>query len=210
MRCFKGLLFIICGVILLGCSRTPDKSNPPEKSKPELVQLDDFTKESKPGLVQPSKFKVWKTLKLGTGIKDGDGFYRAITAKKIRIRVSAKNILFEPQFEVAAEETEINIIVVSVAELGLKDQTRTKDVYARAQELGLKLCPSEVGPQLCLQHPDQIKRETLHIGMAVGEDSPHLFCVEQDDNGPRFFSSQDRSDDLWFPRDRFVFVLSNK
>ena len=60
---------------------------------------------------------------------------------------------------------DVDLVVVSAAELGTPPETSLVDVYARAQESGLALAPAEVGPQLRLQYLDQPIGEFLHVGM---------------------------------------------
>ena len=62
-------------------------------------------------------------------------------------------------------EVDVDLVVVSAAELGTPTETSLVDVYARAQERGLALAPAEVGPQLRLQYLDQPIGEFLHVGM---------------------------------------------
>ena len=111
-----------------------------------------------------TEFKVWKTLKLHPGI-DADAYRKAIKGKKMRIGDYANDILGKPAFSVVTEKTDVNLVVVSVADLGFKDGATLKDIYATAKKRGLELCLSEVGPQLRLQYKDQPKDEWLVIGM---------------------------------------------
>ena len=128
------------------------------------TQLVDFNEGRNPfvkklgGLI----FPVWKTIKLGTGLKTADDFRQALKASGFEIGNWANDILGKPAFTAAAKETEVELVRVSVAERGFKNGATRKDIYQRAQELGLELCPNEVGPQLRLQYKDQPYNEWLH------------------------------------------------
>jgi len=114
----------------------------------------------------PTKvWKTWRTIKLGTGLKTADDFRKAIKQAGMKIGDWGNDILGKPAFTVANEETEVELINVSVAELGFKDGATYKDICVRARELGLELCPNEVGPQLRLQYADQPKGEWLLVAM---------------------------------------------
>lgn len=113
------------------------------------------------------------------------------------------------QFMVAAEETEVDLVVVSVAELGFKNGVKREDIYARAKELGLGLCPAEVGPQLRLQYADQSGGEWLVIGMEPitgSGGSLRLFRVGHGDFGLWLGGSCGGPDSIWRAGRRFVFV----
>jgi hypothetical protein len=111
------------------------------------------------------EFKTWKTIKLGTGLQTAGDFRKAIKSAGMKINGWANDVLGAPAFTVAESEMEVELVVCSVAELGFKDGAIYKDIYVRAQELGLNLCPPEVGPQLRLQYTDQPKGEYLSIVM---------------------------------------------
>ena len=61
--------------------------------------------------------------------------------------------------------------VVSVSELGFYRSAKYKDLCAKALELGLQLCPAEVGPALRLSYKDQPGGERLRIAMKAITDS---------------------------------------
>ncbi len=173
--------------------------------------------------VQP-EFKVFKTIKLGTGPKTADDFRKAIKDKGMRISDWANDILDRPQFTVATEEIEVDLVAVSVAGLGFRDGAKLKDIYARSQELGLQLCPNEVGPQLRLQYADQPKGERFIIGMepiadldgnlrglfrvGFGGDSLWLSYDYGDFYGD--YDNYGYPESFWNGYYRFVFVLPRK
>ena len=113
------------------------------------------------------KFNVWKTINLGTGLKTTDDFRKALKGRGFNIGNWADDILGKPAFTAAAEATEVDLVKVTVAELGFKKGARRDQIYERAKELGLELCAPEVGPQLRLQYQDQPNGEWLLIGMEL-------------------------------------------
>ena len=131
----------------------------------------------------------------------------------MRVSDWANDMLGKSTFKVATDPTEVNLVVVSVAELGFKDGAKLKDIYAKAQQLGLQLCPNEVGPKLRLEYADQPMGEWLIIGMEPITASGgflRLFRVERRDNGLWLDSLYDNPDDIWNADNRFVFVLPSK
>src|SRR5581483_3717379 len=90
-----------------------------------------------------SQFPVWRTIQIGTGLKTANDFRRALTSAGYRIGTWANDIL--GRFTPATEEKKLDLVAVSVAELGFANGATLRDIYARAKELGLELCPAEVG-----------------------------------------------------------------
>jgi hypothetical protein len=144
-------------------------------------------------------FETFRTLKLGTGIKDADGFREAF--KKVHCDISEWGdiILDDLAFRVAETETEVELVVVSNKELGFRRGATVKETYARAKKLGLNLCPNEVGPQLCLQYEDQPRDESLLVAMKPIIDSEgelHMFHVKQGDRGRQLLGADARYPDF--------------
>lgn len=113
-----------------------------------------------------SSLPIWKTIKLGTGLRTADDFRKAFMDCGMQISLSADDILAKPELKVAVEETEIDLIKVTDAELGFEEKAGCDVACQCAKELGLELCPPEVGPQLRLQYKDQSSdEEHLLLGM---------------------------------------------
>lgn len=160
-------------------------------------------------------FPIWKTIKLGTGLQNACEFRGALINGYFRIGDWGNDILGKPAFKAANALTEVDLVNVSVAELGFKDgagATR-KDIYERAIGLGLQLCPNEVGPQLRLQYKDQPKGEYLRVAMEpiTGSDgNPDVFEVVHDEGGLWLYGGHGYPDNFWFGYYRFVFVRPRK
>ena len=123
------------------------------------------------------------TTKLGTGLTDAEAFREALKKGGHGISDWGNNIIDQPSFQasIAKEATDVDLVVLSVAELGFKDGARYTDICQQAIDRGLMLCPAEVGPQLRLQYQDQPKGERLIIAMEAISDSDGdllVFCVE--------------------------------
>jgi hypothetical protein len=96
----------------------------------------------------------------------------------IAISDDADEILGRPAFPFIKQPVDLDLVVLSVFELGFGAQAaRTdvalgasaevslRDIYARAVSLGFELSPAEVGPVLRLQYLDQPHGEFLEIAM---------------------------------------------
>jgi hypothetical protein len=131
------------------------------------------------------EFPIWKTITLGVH-KTPEDYHRAIQNSVCRFNDGgdARHILNKT--EVSQAEVELDLVIMTVDELGLgfKDGVRQDVIYARAIEMGLQLCPAEVGPALRLLYKDQPRGERLRIVMEPLIDWDGLlgsFAVEHDD-----------------------------
>ncbi len=158
-------------------------------------------------------FAIWKTIKLGTGLKTADDFRKALKRSGCKIGGWGNDILGKPTFTASDIEMEVDLVNVSVAELGFKEGATRKDIYNKAKKLGLELCLNEVGPQLCLQYKDQPSGEWIRIAMEPISDSDgdlSIFRVEHDDRGLWLRGLYGFPDRFWLGYDRFVFVRPRK
>jgi len=152
-----------------------------------------------------------KTIELGTGLKTRDDFLTALEQQNNYISDFSKDIMSKPEFIVAPKETKEKLIILSVSDLGFSQGATIKDIYLKAQELGLELCPPETGPQLRLQYTDQPTNEYYLIGMKPISDSsglPRLFDVNCHDGGSWLSTSHGKSVNFYDSRSQFVFSSS--
>jgi len=159
------------------------------------------------------EFKVFKTIKLGTGLKTADDFRKALKGNRCVVSDRANDILGKPAFTAATEEIEVDLVKATVGELGFKSGARRDQIYDRARELGFKLCSPEVGPQLRLQYKDQLDDEQILIGMEPiphSDDYSHVFIVERPDSELRLDVHCVNPGAVWISDARWVFVRPRK
>ncbi len=159
------------------------------------------------------EFDIWKTIKLGTGPKTADDFRKVLKDNGFKISGWASDILGKHDFTVAPEETELDLVKVTVDELGFKKGARRNQIYERAKELGLELCPPEVGPQLRLQYQDQPNGEWVLVAMEsiiASDGIPRVFRVEGDDSELWLISYWSNPDNFWDAGHQWVFCRPRK
>lgn len=155
--------------------------------------------------VEPALMPVWKTVKLDT-CKTPSEYRKALKKAGMCIGDWGDDIL--GRITCSKEEIDLDLVVLSVGDLGFKDGAKYSDICAKAVELGLELCPAEVGPALRLQYGDQPKGEWLRIAMeAIAGRGGYLriFSVGRDDDGLWLGGSGGRPVDVWGADGRFVF-----
>jgi hypothetical protein len=170
------------------------------------VNRDEFRKVL--GLL-PTKpeLKIFKTLTLGLH-KSPKDYRKALESAGFRIGDYASQIL--NKISVAKAKTEVDLVLVTVAELGFKDGARRDAIYARAIELGLERCPAEVGPALRLATKDS---PWILVGMEPITDSDgslSVFSVVVGSDGRWLSSGCGFPGSFWGGGGRWVFVRPRK
>jgi hypothetical protein len=108
---------------------------------------------------------IWKRIAVGTH-KGVNAIREALDAARMRVGDSADEILGRPAFPFSRTKTELDLVVLTPGDIGFAPgSTRVAEIYRRAMQVGLELCPAEVGPQLRLQYLNQPIGEFLHIAM---------------------------------------------
>lgn len=108
---------------------------------------------------------------------------------------------------------EAKLIRLRVEDLGFPSGATTDQIYVRAEELGLELCPPEVGPQFRLQYTNQPMNEYVYVGMkqiSGSGGSPDVFVVERDDGGSWLNGGWAGPTGEWDAGSEFVFRLRKK
>jgi len=167
----------------------------PNESQAAVPASDPAEDATVPSAVPPSitvravaDAPIWKTVTLGTYRdvnmlrEDLDSLHCGVTGADSRqgraviagtatplpctLGDSAAEMIGRPAFALAGARTEASLVVLSVTELGFEGNLApVADIHARARQLGLELCPAEIGPQLRLQYLNQPVGEFLRIAM---------------------------------------------
>lgn len=154
-------------------------------------------------------FPIWKTITLGQ-YKDADAYRKAFKKAGFKIGGWANDILGKPAFTIAPTEESIDLVILTVEELGFKNGATYKEICEAAVIQGLEKCPNEVGPALRLQYPDQPSGEWLRIAMEPITGSGgylRIFGVGHDDGARWLSASYGHPGDRWRANRRFVFRL---
>lgn len=106
---------------------------------------------------------------------------------KAEVKISARAMDILGQRTIERNPDTLNLMNVSVAQLGLKDGATTADIYGAAKRDSLSLCPPEVALQLWIAYPDLLPcDEHLLIAMEPIENSDggqETFCLLHDNLG---------------------------
>ena len=159
-----------------------------------------------------ARFQIWRRTTLGS-YKGVDAYRDALDAAKIKIGVAADEILGRPAFPYVSGKMDAELTVVSAAELGVESESALADVYNRARQLGLVLCPAEVGPQLRLDYRDQPLGESLIVAMEpvnTYSGEPTILSLVNWGTGLAVVGGTGRSDFMVSRYLRFVFAFPER
>ena len=146
-------------------------------------------------LINEKDFTTDFTLTLGTH-RSGADLLDTLIEEKCRVSFWSRQALENPDFPVVAEEITVEIVVVSMLEMGFAEgELATLDtIYERAKQMGLETCPVETAAQLRLQFRDQPDWRTgKRLGdffvasepfVLTREGLPKIFSVARDDRYP--------------------------
>ncbi len=98
---------------------------------------------------------IWKTIKIGNGPLTGVGLLSRLVRGGCSLEEDVGLVLGSPNFVVSSVAQTIDLVRVSVEQLGFAKRTTYAAICKRALEFGLELCPSDVGLQLLLQYETQ-------------------------------------------------------
>jgi hypothetical protein len=150
--------------------------------------------------------KEIETFDIQIGGKTKDELIQEMEEKNISIFSWAKQMINRLDFTTSQEIKNMKLVRLTVEDLGL-DQSTTDEIYKRADELGLDLCPAEVGPQLRLQSPIE---ELTFIAMKQIGILPNIFSLSHDKDQLELSGQRARPDTLGVSNHRWVFSLRSR
>lgn len=161
--------------------------------------------------VNPREFSVWRSVTLGLH-KTVTSYEKALVSARMKLLPFAEGMggnLFK-DIECSLEKVAINLVVLTVRELGFDEGATWLEISAKGKKLGLNNCPLEVAPALRLQYPDQQSHDkTLFVSGATQArgGSRYVFRLHRDDRGIILSVEYADFNRKFQPEDCFVFVL---
>ncbi len=143
------------------------------------------------------------------GGKTKDELVSELQEKDIYVTDWSKDLLNSSDFKTLKSTEELDLVSLTVGDLGLKDGATTDEIYARAGELGLELCPAEVGPQLRLSYGGD---DWFYIAMKQISDrdgNPSVFFLSRNGAELKLVAHNVRPSLRWNPGLQFVFRLAS-
>lgn len=113
---------------------------------------------------RPNTFPIWKTERLGV-YKTADEYREALRKAKRPGDDWVSEILGNPAFVCANEETKLELVAPTVADLGFKEGAYDSQIREKALEMGLKRCPIETIPELHLS--DEVRTRNERVVIAI-------------------------------------------
>jgi hypothetical protein len=213
-------------LVILGCERSQIARNPGEINQNTKAYVGPLVHYDQQGQIIPI-FKLFKRCNIKcvyTSFPEGKIIFDTIEIggksaeqleaeiKKIGglINLCAKSMLHSQDFTTLKNPTSLDIVRLKVSDLGFDSLATTDQIYKRAQELGIDLCPAEVGPHLRLKDQNQPIGNWYCIGMKKISGSvrgPDVFMVDR--FGERLWLHVILAEPgvRWLPRSQFVFAL---
>ena len=146
--------------------------------------------------------------KVEIGGKSAEELISELEQAGIKISEYAKSMLRSPKFTAGQNKEEATLVRLTVADLGFKTRATIDQIYQRAQELGLELCPADTGPHYRLRYQNQPMGEWIYVGMKQISDSadiPSVFGLSRSEDGLWLGYNWADPTFKWFPVDGFVF-----
>jgi hypothetical protein len=103
--------------------------------------------------INPNRPSISRIVRVG-GMSKGE-LLAQLQARGIELNEAARILLAHDSFTTSKTTSLVETVEVSAADLGFAQGTAMAQIHERAIELGLSLCPLELGPYLRLQFLDQ-------------------------------------------------------
>lgn len=122
----------------------------------------------------------------------------------------AESMIDNPKLPNKINKQSLTLVTLKVSDLGFGNVATTDQIYTKAQELGLELCPPEAGPEYRIAYKNQPMGEWRYMAMdqiAVSHGYPNVFGLERHEDGVWLHDSWAGPDSGWHPGHVLVFSL---
>lgn len=151
----------------------------------------------------PDKKIFMQTLKTDPTINSAEKAEERLQEKNIYFSGYGKDILEKTEF--SQESQKYELVRFTFGQLGFPNGATTDEIYQKAKELEMELCPAEVGPHLRLQYNG---KEWMLIAMKQITDrggDPNVFYLGWNGDQLGLHGRSARPALRWYPDDEFVF-----
>jgi len=132
-----------------------------------------------------------------------------LTKNKICLNGYAVMLFLDEKFTTSSSQRIAHLVEMSVANLGFKIGAQYCDIVEAAKNLGLQMCPLELGPYFRVQFLNQSEGPYLTLASKKtrkGESYPNGIYLRHSNELLWLRGYCSTSDWLWSPEDKFVFV----
>ena len=152
------------------------------------------------------EYKTWK-VELGTNSKDE--LLLELSKHKVNLNAYAVMLLMSDHFEISYERQAVELVCVSVNELGFSRGAFFNDMMNAAKEEGLEPCALELAPYLRLQYLSQVEGSLVTVASPppfTDELYPRGFYLSSNASGLWLRGYRATDDFLWASESEFIFV----
>lgn len=176
-------------------------------------------RENQAGAIYPDCHAVARTVRMGGTSKSE--LLAELQCHGIQLNEYGRDLFAHSLFTTSPVVSQVETVELAVANLGYLQGATFDRIHERASELGLTLCPLELGPHLRLQFLDQPEG---HLGqppskhrappgsitvasrpLTEDHDTPKGFYLRRIDGVLWLRGYRSAPEDLWRPEDRLVF-----
>lgn len=154
-------------------------------------------------------YEVFKSIQLGGTSKSG--LIEQLKSSEVYFNDYAEKLLDSSYFQVSENVNQVELVKLSLVDLGFQEEPFFSDICKVALENGLSLCPLELGAFLRLEYLEQPEGPYLTIASKTPNDDreyPNGFYVRNYEG--RLWLRGYRSDDdyPWPINSEFIFICS--
>ncbi|WP_042148328.1 hypothetical protein [Paucisalibacillus sp. EB02] len=174
--------------------------------------------------IYPDCPAITRTIEVG-GLTKFELFQK-MEQNSIMLNEYGETLLSDERFTTSETTYTLKTVELTIRDLGYPDGSTLPRIFKRSSELGLELCPLELGPHLRLKYLDQPDGNTRNLSQQnqapFGSITIASEIVSEDDDFPKGFYLRNINGVLWLrgyiaddqhvwsPDDHFIFCQTNR
>ena len=149
--------------------------------------------------IYPNCPVIARTIEVG-GLKKWQ-LIQKLQQHSISMNEYGERLLFDDKFTTSETKYSLKTVELTVRDLGFPDGATMPQIFKRASELGLELCPLELGPHLRLKYLNQPEGDTGNLPQQNQAPSDSITIaseiISEEDHFPKGFYLRKINDVLW-------------